>query len=59
MHKSTLSKIESGDRFVLDYELAAFADALRVRVEQLLPFRLPRGMEALAYHSEHDLGDVD
>ena len=32
----SISKIESGDRFVADYEVLAIADALKVSVEWLL-----------------------
>lgn len=32
----SISKIESGDRFVADYEVVAIADALKVSIEWLL-----------------------
>jgi transcriptional regulator with XRE-family HTH domain len=37
VNQSQVAKIESGERPVLDYELAAIAKALRVSVQLLLP----------------------
>ena len=36
IERNSISKIESGDRFVADYELNAIAKALKVDVEWLL-----------------------
>ena len=36
LDRSAIGQIETGNRYVLDYELKAFADALRVSVSDLL-----------------------
>lgn len=35
VHQSTIAKIENGERPVLDFELRAISDALKVRIETL------------------------
>lgn len=37
LHKNAVSKAEKGERFISDIELMAFAKALNVTVEDLLP----------------------
>ena len=37
VEQDVVSRIESGDRLVTDYEIRAFADALGVSVEELIP----------------------
>ncbi len=45
--ENTITKIEHGDRFVPDYELIYFAEALNTNVEQLLEYyyRFPNESE--------------
>lgn len=47
--RTSLVKIERGDRYVLDFELAAIAAILGVRVEELLPVDLQGRLEKLGY----------
>lgn len=45
MEQDGISRVESGDRLVTDYELRAFASALRVPMEVLLDGEEGRGEE--------------
>jgi len=47
LSRSALVKLEAGNRYVLDFELAAIALALGVGVQALLPADLQRGLANL------------
>jgi transcriptional regulator with XRE-family HTH domain len=47
--RSSLVKIEAGNRYVLDYELVAIAAVLGLRAEELLPDDIERVLGKLGY----------